>query len=162
MPRYPGFAAIGWFLLTLSAWAGGGPENVAVVVNDDSFASQAVANAFVELREIPAVNVVHLALGDLPDFETIDVETFRDRLLKPTLETLDQRGREIVKSLSQQIDRYLPNGFRLLALDLNPVDDSLYRAAVDLGLVFCDNMRLIRRAYRSALPALAADRRHGM
>jgi hypothetical protein len=59
-----------------------------------------------------------------------------------------------VRSLSQQIDRYLPNGFRLLALDLDPVNDSLYRAAVDLGLVFCDNMRLIQRAYRSALPAL--------
>nr|MCU0874252.1 hypothetical protein [Pirellulaceae bacterium] len=78
--------------------AGGGPENVAVVINDDSFASQAVANAFIELREIPAVNAVHLALGDLADFETIDVETFRERILKPTLETLDQRG------LASQID----------------------------------------------------------
>ena len=44
------------------------------------------------------MNVVHLTLGDLPDFETVDVETFRERLLKPTLETLDRRG------LASQID----------------------------------------------------------
>jgi len=98
MPRYPVFATIAWLLLTSAAWAGGGPENVAVVVNDDSFASQAVANAFIELRGIPPVNEVHLTLGDLPDFETIDVEVFRERILKPTLEALQQRG------LASQID----------------------------------------------------------
>ncbi len=98
MPRH-GFAfAIGWLSWISVAWAGGGPENVAVVVNDDSFASQAVANAFIEFRGIPAVNVIHLTLGNLPDFETVDVETFRQRLLKPALETLDQRG------LASQID----------------------------------------------------------
>ncbi len=91
-------ATLGWLLVTLPAWAGGGPENVAVVVNGDSFASQAVANAFVEFRGIPAVNVVHLTLGDLPDFETIDVEVFRERILKPTLQALEQRG------LASQID----------------------------------------------------------
>lgn len=90
--------AVGSLSWISAAYAGGGPENVAVVVNDDSFASQAVANAFIEFREIPAVNVVHLMLGNLPDFETVDVETFRERLLKPTLETLDQRG------LASQID----------------------------------------------------------
>lgn len=91
-------ATLGWLLVTLPAWAGGGPENVAVVVNADSIASQAVANAFVEFRGIPAVNVVHLTLGDLPDFETIDVEVFRERILKPTLQALEQRG------LASQID----------------------------------------------------------
>jgi tetratricopeptide (TPR) repeat protein len=78
--------------------AGGGPENVAVVVNSDSFASQAVANAFVSGRQVPAGNLIYLALGDLPDFETIDVGTFRQRILRPAFETLETRG------LAAQVD----------------------------------------------------------
>jgi hypothetical protein len=80
--------------------------------------------------------------------------------VREEMSVLGRHSRDIVRSLSQQIDRYLPNGFHLLALDLDPVNDSLYRAAVDLGLVFCDNMHLIQRAYRSALPALGLDSRH--
>lgn len=91
-------AAVCWLLWGSVGWCGGGPENVAVVINADSFASQAVANVFIELRDIPPVNVIRLPLGDLPDFETMDVETFRQRILKPVLETLDQRG------LASQID----------------------------------------------------------
>ena len=98
MRRHGFLVVICWLSWVSAAWAGGGPENVAVVINDDSFASQAVANAFIEFRKIPAVNVIHLTLGDLPDFETVDVETFRERLLKPALETLDKRG------LAAQID----------------------------------------------------------
>ena len=85
-------------LLLLSGWrtplvlAGGGPENVAVVVNADSFASLAVANAFVAGRRIPAGNLIYLPLGDLPDFETVDVATFRQRILRPAFETLEARG----------------------------------------------------------------------
>ena len=88
----------GWLICISAVWAGGGPENVAVVVNADSFASQAVANAFLEFRQVPAVNVVSLSLGDLPDFETVDVAVFRRRVLRPVLETLEQRG------LAAQID----------------------------------------------------------
>jgi hypothetical protein len=90
------------FALTLSSasrlLAGGGPENVAVVVNADSFASQAVANAFVALRQVPAGNLIYLALGDLPSFEIVDVPTFRERILRPAFETLESRG------LAGQID----------------------------------------------------------
>jgi tetratricopeptide (TPR) repeat protein len=91
-------------LLVLTVWptpglmAGGGPENVAVVVNSDSFASLAVANAFVAARQVPASNLVHLALGDLTDFEIVDVATFRERILRPAFETLETRG------LAAQID----------------------------------------------------------
>ncbi len=91
-------------LLLVSGWptpsllAGGGPENVAVVVNADSFASLAVANAFVAGRQIPSGNLIYLPLGDLLDFETVDVATFRQRILRPALETLDARG------LAPQID----------------------------------------------------------
>ena len=91
-------------LLVLTVWptpdlmAGGGPENVAVVVNSDSFASLAVANAFVAARQVPASNLVYLALGDLTDFEIVDVATFRERILRPAFETLETRG------LAAQID----------------------------------------------------------
>jgi len=97
--RRPGIRAVVCWLSWVSVgWGGGGPENVAVVINGDSFASQAVANAFVEFRDIPAANLISLPLGGLPDFETVDVETFRQRILKPALETLEQRG------LASQID----------------------------------------------------------
>jgi hypothetical protein len=79
-----------------STFAGGGPENVVVVVNGDSWASKAVANEFVRLRRIPAGNVVYLA--DVPDFETVDVETFRQRILRPVLQAIADRG------LQTQID----------------------------------------------------------
>ena len=98
MHRHGFWVVTGWLSWVSLACAGGGPENVAVVINTDSFASQAVANAFLEFREIPAVNVIQLPLGDLPDFETVDVEVFRERLLRPALEALEQRG------LTAQID----------------------------------------------------------
>ena len=41
----------------MTAQAGGGPENVFVVVNSASWASQSVANHFIKLRDIPPVNV---------------------------------------------------------------------------------------------------------
>ena len=69
--------------------AGGGPENVAVVVNADSWASLAMANAFIHLRQIPASNVIYLE--GFSDFEQIDVAQFRERILKPVFGTLQQR-----------------------------------------------------------------------
>ena len=72
------------------AFAGGGPENVAVVVNDNSWASLAVANTFIQLRDIPPNNVVYLS--DMDQFERTDVESFRQHILGPVLGTLQQRG----------------------------------------------------------------------
>jgi hypothetical protein len=78
------------------AWAGGGPENVAVVINGDSWASLAVANEFIHLRNVPPHNVVYLT--SVPDFEQISVEDFRKNILQPVLTTLEHRG------LADQID----------------------------------------------------------
>lgn len=75
--------------------AGGGPENVVVVVNQRSWASQVVANAFIEVRQIPPLNVVLL---DLPEHEQIDVDTFREAILLPTLKAVEARG------IANQID----------------------------------------------------------
>ena len=94
MPR--AHASLTLLALAASAHAGLGPENVAVVVNADSWASLTVANEFTQLRHIPAVNVI--LLNDLPDIEQISVDAFRKQILWPVLQTLRDRG------ISSQID----------------------------------------------------------
>lgn len=79
-----------------SATAGGGPENVAVIVNDDSEASQKIAQEYVRLRNIPACNVIRLK--GISNVEQIKVDEFRDKILKLVLETIETRG------LKPQID----------------------------------------------------------
>lgn len=77
-------------LLAPIASAGGGPDNVTVVVNGDSWASLTVANEYVRLRGIPPGHVV--VLDGVRDFENADVDTFRKSILAPVLETLERRG----------------------------------------------------------------------
>jgi Tetratricopeptide repeat len=79
-----------------TADAGGGPENVIVVVNADSWASRWIANEYIRLRSIPAGNVVYLR--GLPDLGTTKVDMFRERILKPVLAAVEKRG------LTRQID----------------------------------------------------------
>ncbi len=69
--------------------AGGGPENVALVVNADSWASKTLANHYVQWRQIPPSNVVYLE--GLTSFEQTDVETFREKILVPVFKTLFER-----------------------------------------------------------------------
>ena len=77
----------------------GGPENALVVVNADSWASMAVANAYIEGRGIPHSNVVYLK--DIPSFERIGVEDFRQKILQPLVRTAEQR------SIAKQVDYVL-------------------------------------------------------
>jgi uncharacterized protein (TIGR03790 family) len=80
------------------ARAGGGGQNVLVVVNPRSWASRTVANEFIRQRAIPDCNVLHLPF-DLPrNDDATDVETFREKLLKPVLAAIKDRG------LAGQID----------------------------------------------------------
>lgn len=79
--------------LASPAQAGGGPENVVVVVNAESWASLAVANEFVRLRRIPPDNVIYLD-GLLGNFERIGIDEFREKILGPVLETIRRRGLE--------------------------------------------------------------------
>ena len=81
-------AALAW--PRLRARAGGGPENVLLVVNSASWASQAVANHFIQLRQIPPTNVVYLDWTG--GFETVDGDTFRDKILSPVLDAVEKRG----------------------------------------------------------------------
>jgi hypothetical protein len=68
--------------------AGGGPENVLVVVNGDSPVSLQVANAYVEMREIPQGHV--LWLHDIPYPDSISIDTFRTRIWKPIRDFISQ------------------------------------------------------------------------
>jgi len=78
--------------LAPSAFAGGGPENVLVVVDADSWASLAVANEFVKLRQVPASNMVYLS--GLHNFETIGIDDFRAKILGPVFQAIKDRGLE--------------------------------------------------------------------
>lgn len=90
-----GLAAVliaGMSLLPGRLLAGGGPENVLVVVNGDSPVSLQVANAYVEMREIPPEHV--LWLHDIPYPDTISIETFRTRIWKPIRDFITQNRLE--------------------------------------------------------------------
>ena len=74
------------------AWAGGGPENVLLVVNPKSQASLCIANHYIQLREIPAENVLFLPWD--PKAGTTDIETFRKQILLPILRMIEDRHLE--------------------------------------------------------------------
>lgn len=76
--------------------AGGGPQNVALIVNPNHPDSLAVANAYVTLRSIPGDNVIYIPWK--PNVRAMTGAEFRDKLLKPVLEELKKRG------LTDQID----------------------------------------------------------
>ena len=78
--------------------AGGGPENCLVVVNPESWASLTVANHFIHNRRIPDCNVVYQSFNLERRDDMTDVETFREKLLKPVLAAVRDRG------LDKQID----------------------------------------------------------
>ncbi|NCA12416.1 hypothetical protein EBR56_11575, partial [bacterium] len=86
-------AALVW---SVPARAGGGPENVFLVVNAMSPGSLAVANAYAALRGIPPINVLMLPWHG--SREAVTISTFRNDLLRPILQAIDSRR------LSPQID----------------------------------------------------------
>lgn len=73
-----------------SAPAGGGPENVFLVVNTNSWASLTVANEYIALRQIPPVNVLYVDWNG--GFEGTDSETFRTKILIPAISALGSRA----------------------------------------------------------------------
>jgi tetratricopeptide (TPR) repeat protein len=68
--------------------AGGGPENVLLVVNGDSPVSLQVANTYVAMRGIPQEHV--LWLHDIPYPDSISIETFRTRIWQPIRDFITQ------------------------------------------------------------------------
>jgi len=69
--------------------AGGGPENVVVVVNEDSDSSKLIANHYIAMRQIPDKNVVYLS--GIPFKEAIDYPAFESGILRPILRAIEDR-----------------------------------------------------------------------
>ena len=89
--RRPGILAILITCLNLLPGylhAGGGPENVLLVVNKDSPVSLQVANTYVKIRDIPQQHVVWLS--DIPYPESISLDTFKTHIWKPIREFITQ------------------------------------------------------------------------
>ena len=78
------------------ARAGGGPENVLVVVNGMSWVSRTIANHYVQVRHIPPENVVDIDWKG--DWHSTPVATFREQILRPVFEAMERR------KLTSQID----------------------------------------------------------
>ena len=85
-----------WSLAAAPARAGGGPENIFLVVNPASPDSLAVANAFTALRAVPSINIYMLPWTGSD--ESVPIRRFRDEILGPILRAIDARR------LSTQID----------------------------------------------------------
>ena len=79
-----------------SAQAGGGPENVFLVVNSADRDSLTIANKFIRYRNIPETSVFYVP-WESPGHRA-NVEEFTGRVLKPTLKAIADR------KLSKQID----------------------------------------------------------
>lgn len=99
--RISAVTCLSTWLLMLSAWnaaarAGGGPENLFLVVNASSPDSIAVANAYAALRGIPPINVLMLPWQE--STESVTIATFRSELLDPILQSIEGRR------LAPQID----------------------------------------------------------
>jgi len=82
-------------LTALSAYAGGGPQNVLVLVNTTSSDSEEVGRYYVEKRRIPERNVVLLRC---PTDHTVDLATYQATIERPVRKALRERG------LADQID----------------------------------------------------------
>jgi len=72
-----------------TAWAGGGPENVLLIVNVNSADSKTIANHYVAVRGIPASNVVYVDWRG--GKEVCQGLQFWSKILRPAIETMDDR-----------------------------------------------------------------------
>ncbi len=101
-PRIAAWLALALALAASLSWgsgvaeAGGGPENVFLVVNSHSQNSLTVANAYIRLRRIPPGNVFYLNWDG--SLDATDIDTFREKILLPALSAIETR------SLYWQID----------------------------------------------------------
>lgn len=115
------------FLLGADAYGGGGPENTILVVNQNSPASLAVANLYIELRQIPPSNVVYLDLPFAADQEQITLAEFREKILKPIVEQIQARR------LESQIDYIVYSADFPTAITINEAVAKLRKDQPDLA-----------------------------
>lgn len=98
--------------LAVPAQAGGSSENVLLVVNADSASSKLIANYYIALRDIPVQNVVYL--NGIPDTETTTLDVFRESILKPVFEAMNQR------KIAQHIDYIVYSSDFPTAINIQP------------------------------------------
>ena len=85
-----------WAMTATPAFAGGGPENVFLVVNGESRSSKVIANHYIALRNIPASNVIYLS--GVTKKEIIPLPEFRKQILEPVL------SRMVARKIYENID----------------------------------------------------------
>ncbi len=81
---------------TSRSQAGGGPENLLLLVNSNSIDSKTVANHYIALRNIPANNVVYIDWRS--GLEACQGKYFSEQILRPAIKAINERG------LGAQID----------------------------------------------------------
>ncbi len=94
-------AVVGASLLSASqAWAGGGGENMLLVVNPKDEWAVRVANAYVQARNIPTSNIVYITPTTTFGYSplTTDANSFVSQFQTPILNAISNRG------LANQID----------------------------------------------------------
>jgi hypothetical protein len=89
--KFPLAILVGLFISIAAskALAGGGPENVLLLVNTNSDASKTIANYYIHWRHIPASNVLYLNWKGVPG--SIGAIGFLEGILYPTLTALRER-----------------------------------------------------------------------
>jgi len=96
VPRWVPLWLVPLALLTAPVQAGGGPENLLLVVNPGRADSIAIANEYAALRQVPPINIFMLPWAG--DDEGTTLARFRQEILLPILQAIDARR------LSAQID----------------------------------------------------------
>ncbi len=77
-------------LVASCAYAGGGPENVLLVVNSNSLNSKTIANHYIALRKIPPTNIVYVDWRG--GIEAAQGKYFSQSILQPAIDAIGQRG----------------------------------------------------------------------
>lgn len=116
-------------------WAGGGPENLVLVVNQDDAGSLLLANHYVALRGIPAANVIHLS--GVPRQTTITLDQFRTLILKPVFEAIRER------KLDQQIDLIVYSGGFPASVNVAPAQEAFFREAATRGDPIPEELKIL-------------------
>ncbi len=164
--RFPRRPRTGLVLLNFVAWclvahcgggtvrAGGGPESVLLVVNQNHATSLLIANHYAAWRHIPATNIVYL--DNIPNGTVISLEQFKNRILHPIFEAVRSRG------LAGQIDYIVYSDGFPTAVTINAhirqMETQLRgdrETEVDLGRMFNPRASLTALTYFAA--AVLAD-----
>ncbi len=73
-----------------NAYAGGGPQNVAVIVNPNDPDSLEVANEYIRLRQIASCNIIYIPWPK--NVRNATSADFREKIIEPLFRELDRRG----------------------------------------------------------------------